>query len=60
MAKFCFIRASQVRQLAKDNGKHCSSDFLLNLDTFVRLKVVACCKLFNGHRKRLTGDLIKE
>jgi hypothetical protein len=59
MAKYCFIRASAVRKLAKDYGKNCSADFLEELDIFIHLKVGACCKLFNGHRKRLTGDLIK-
>lgn len=61
MAKYCFIRASSVRKLAKESyGKVCSADFLEELDIFVHLKVGACCKLFNGHRKRLTGDLIKQ
>jgi hypothetical protein len=37
MAKYCFIRASAVRKLAKDYGKNCSAVFLEELDIFFHL-----------------------
>ena len=52
-AKYTYIRASGVRQLAKENGKKCGSDFLGALDRFVADKVKHCCEIFNGHKKKL-------
>lgn len=57
MSKYIYIRASGIRQLAKENGKRCGRDFLHALDKFNKEKVLACCRQFNGHKKTLDGTL---
>lgn len=58
MATYSCIRASGIRKLAKQYKKQCCADFMLALDKFVYDKVVNACLRFNGHRVRLTADLI--
>ena len=55
---YSYIRASGVRQLAKENGKRCGKAFLQTLDIYVRVKVERCCKTFNGHKATLDESLI--
>ena len=49
-----YIRGSGIRQLAKECGKRCSSDFLGALDRYLYFKISSCCKLKNSG-KTLTG-----
>lgn len=59
MSTYNYIRSSGVRKLAKERGKHCGSDFLRALDELVYRKVINAIEKFNGHRKRLTADLVR-
>lgn len=59
MAGYCYIRASGVRKLAKENGKRCSADFLDELNRFVYETVCRCIEQFNGHRKTLDRTVLK-
>lgn len=58
MATYSYIRASGIRKVAKQYKKQCCADFLNALDRIVYKKVVNACEQFNGHRKRLTTDLL--
>ena len=58
MSKYLYIRASEVRKLAKESGKRCGKSFLQTLDNFVKVKVERCCKIFNGHKKTLDESLV--
>ena len=59
MSKYSYIRAAGVRKLAKEHGKHCGHEFLHALDEMIYRKTMAAIEQFNGHRKRLTADLVK-
>lgn len=59
MAKYSYIRASKVRKLVKQYKKQCCADFIGALDKLVHHKIVIACEQFNGHRKRLTADLLR-
>ena len=59
MATYCYIRASGVRNLAKENGKRCSTDFLDELNILIYETVCRCIKQFNGHRKTLDRTIVQ-
>lgn len=59
MSKYSYVRASGVKKLAKSHGKHCGRDFLRALDELVYRKIMKAIEQFNGHRKRLTADLLR-
>jgi len=48
-----FIKASAVRQLAKDYGKRVSTGFIQVLDQNVKLDVYNSCQVHNGGKKTL-------
>lgn len=50
MAKYRYVRASGVRQLAKDHGKRVGTNFIFEIDKLVYEVVCRCCKVFNGHK----------
>lgn len=57
MATYCYVRASGVRRLAKENGKKCSADFLRVLDEYIEKTVRRCLNTWNGKRKTLDANL---
>ena len=58
MKKHKYIRTSGVKELVNSQGKHCTQDFLDMLDYVVKIKVMNAVKTWNGHRKRLTGNML--
>jgi len=59
MTGYCYIRASGVRKLVKENDKRCSADFLDEMNILVYETVCRCIKQFNGHRKTLDRTVVK-
>jgi hypothetical protein len=49
--KCTLVKVSQLKKLAKQNGKRLSKDFLAALDDMVKARVVAACAVHNGGRK---------
>ena len=58
MSIYSYIRASGVRKLTKENGKHCGKDFLQALDRMLYQIILRACK-FNGGNKRLSAAVIE-
>jgi len=56
--KYHYIRGSGVRQLAKENKKQASSEFLSALDRMVYHIVLRACKA-NGNNIRLAAGVIE-
>jgi hypothetical protein len=59
MAKYCYLKATPIRELAKTKGKRCSADFFNELDIFIEETVNRACNVFNGHSKRLTREVVQ-
>ena len=57
-SKYHYIRAIGIRQIAKEQNKQVSSDFLAALDRQVYALVVRACKA-NGGNKRLNAAVIE-
>jgi len=53
MGTYCYIRASGVRELVKESGKRCGSDFLDEINIFVHETISRCIRQHNGSRKTL-------
>lgn len=53
-----YINISNVRKLAKQNGRRVSKGYLLQLDVWIELKIQSSCRLHNGGKTTLSADLL--
>lgn len=53
-----YIKVKAVKQYAKEHKRQASKLFLHSLDVLIEQALNLACSQFNGHRKRLTPDLL--
>ncbi len=54
-----FVKESNVRKYINERNRRCTKEFVSYLDSVVQDRIDKAMRVFNGHHKSVTPDLLK-